>query len=41
MFYSISDTGDSEEVLPTLGVGGGVLPYISYIGMRRPKVYGF
>ena len=23
------------------GRGGGVLPYISYIGMCRPKGYGF
>ena len=22
-------------------LGGGLLPYIRYIGMRRPKGYGF
>ena len=30
-----------EQVDQTSGRGGGALPYISYIGMYRPKGYGF
>ena len=33
-------TSLTQPSLLTLG-GGGVLPYISYIGMCRPKGYGF
>ena len=29
------------ECLPREGVGGGLLSYMGYIGMRGPKGYGF
>ena len=38
-----SEIDDSNQTLQGYnpGGGGGVLPYIRYIGMCRPKGYGF
>ena len=41
MAYSGVDGVMTAGLLHTRGGGGGVLPYISYRGMCRPKGYGF
>ena len=40
-YSSPSTSKQSKETESSRGGGGGVLPYIRYIGMCRPKGYGF